>query len=82
MASNMNMMQLLQLVKNNPNPPAFVMQMLQSQSGSNPLFANLLQMAQNNDTAGIEEVARNMMREKGLDYDKEFNSFKQMLGVK
>lgn len=80
--SNMNVMQLLQMVQNNPNPPAFIMEMLKSQSGSNPLFANLLTLAQNGNKAGIEEIARNIYREKGLDFDKEFNSLKQLLGVK
>lgn len=80
--SNMNVMQLLQMVQNNPNPPAFIMEMLKSQSGSNPLFANLLILAQNGNKAGIEEIARNIYREKGLDFDKEFNSLKQLLGVK
>jgi hypothetical protein len=82
MASNMNIMQLLQMVQNNPNPPAFIMEMLKSQSGGNPLFANILAMAQNGNRAGIEQVARNIYKEKGLDFDKEFNSLKQMLGVK
>lgn len=79
MASNMNLLQLIQLVKNNPNPSAFVMQMLQAQSGNNPLFANLLNLAQNGNTAGLEDFARNVFKEKGLDFDQEFNSFKQML---
>jgi hypothetical protein len=39
-------------------------------------------MAQNGNRAGIEQVARNIYKEKGLDFDKEFNSLKQMLGVK
>lgn len=82
MGSNMNIMQLLQMVQNNPNPPAFIMEILKSQSGSNPLFANLLTLAQNGNKAGIEEIARNIYREKGLDFDKEFNSLKQFLGVK
>jgi len=80
MASNMNILQLIQLVKNNPNPPAFVMQMLQAQSGNNPLFANLLNLAQNGNTAGLEDFARNVFKEKGLDFNQEFNSLKQMLG--
>lgn len=82
MASNMNIMQLLQMVQNNSNPPAFVMEMLKAQSGGNPLFANLLAMAQNGNRTGIEQVARNIYKEKGLDFEKEFNSLKQMLGVK
>ena len=62
MASNMNIMQLLQMIQNNPNPPAFIMEMLKSQSGGNPLFANILAMAQNGNRAGIEQVARNIYK--------------------
>jgi hypothetical protein len=38
-------------------------------------------MAKKNDVQGIETVARNMMKERGLDYDKEFNDFKRKLGL-
>ena len=41
---------------------------------------NLLSLAQNGNTAQIEEFARNVCREKGIDYDKEFNNFKKNLG--
>ena len=27
---------------------------------------------------GVEQLARNVARERGIDFDKEFNSFKQM----
>ena len=49
--------------------------------GSNPLFANLLNLAKSNKTAEIETVARNIFKEKGLDFDKEFNAFKQNFGL-
>ncbi|MBR4983841.1 MAG: hypothetical protein IKY94_14950 [Lachnospiraceae bacterium] len=48
--------------------------------GSNPLFANLLNLAKSNNASEIEAVARNMFKEKGLDFDKEFNTFKQNFG--
>ncbi len=80
MSSNMNLMQLVQVAKNNPNPPQFILTMLE-QSQGNPIFANLLTMAKKNDSKGIESVARNMLKERGMDYDKEFNDFKQMLGL-
>ena len=31
---------------------------------------------------GIEDIARNMYKARGLDFDKEFNAFKQLLGLK
>ena len=45
-------------------------------------MANLLSLAQNNNGAEIETVARNLFKEKGLDFDKEFSKFKNMLGIK
>lgn len=54
-----------------------VMNMLENQSAQNPIFANLLQLAKNNDTKGIEQFARNMVKERGLDFDTEFNNFRK-----
>lgn len=43
---------------------------------------NLLDLARNNQGAQIEQIARNIVAQQGGDYDKEFNAFKQMLGLK
>jgi hypothetical protein len=40
------------------------------------MMANLLDLAKNNRTADIEQIARNMCAAQGLDFDKEFSSFK------
>ena len=45
------------------------------------MMNNLLQLAQNGKGVEIEQIARNIMKEKGLDFDKEFNSFKNNLGL-
>lgn len=76
-----NPMQTLQLIKNSKNPQQFVYNMVEQQAGNNPIFANLLNLAKNNKGAEIENVARNMCKEKGIDFDKEFNSFRQALGL-
>lgn len=78
---NMNPMQLLAMMRNGQNPTAMLMQLMQSQMGGTPLGDNLVQMAKNNDTQGIENVARNLCQQRGLDFDKEFASFKQQLGL-
>lgn len=75
-----NPMQILQFIKASGNPQKFMLNMLQQQ-GSNPIMANLIQMAQANDEKGIENFARNLMKEQGLDFDKEFNTFKKNLGI-
>lgn len=76
----MNPMQIIQMIKSGSNPQQLIMSFLQQQN--NPIANNLLQMAQNGNTSGIEQIARNICAQKGLDFDKEFNSFKQQLGIK
>ncbi len=76
----MNPMQIIQMIKGGSNPQQLIMSFLQQQN--NPIANNLLQMAQNGNTSGIEQIARNICAQKGLDFDKEFNSFKQQLGIK
>ena len=75
-----NPMQIFQFIKASGNPQKFILNMLQQQS-NNPIMANLVQMAQANDEKGIENFARNLMKEQGLDFDKEFNTFKKNLGI-
>lgn len=78
---NNALMQFMQMFRNGGNPQQMVMQMLQQQAGNTPMGQNLLTMAQNNDGKGIEQVARNLCAQRGLDFDKEFAAFKQQLGL-
>jgi hypothetical protein len=48
-------------------------------AASNPIAANLLDLARSNRTADIERVARNLCAERGIDFDKEFENFKSNL---
>ena len=54
------------------------LQMLEKQAQVNPTFAQLLTLAYNNDTKGIEQIVRGLLESQGVDYDKEFNSFYSM----
>ena len=74
------MMQFVNMMKNG-NPEQMMMSMLERSAQNNPILENLLNMAKNNDSEGIENYVRNVAREKGIDYDKEFNSFKRMFGL-
>lgn len=61
------------------NPQTLVMNMLeQSASTGDPMSQNLLFLVNSGNERKIEEIARNVAKEKGIDFDKEFNSFKQM----
>ena len=73
--------QFMQMFRSGNNPQQLIIQMLQQQAGNNPIGQNLLKMAQNNDGKGIEQVARNMCAQRGLDFDKEFANFKQQIGL-
>lgn len=72
-----NPMQIMQLIKGGGNPQQLVMNMLNQQSQQNPMYANIMKLAQNKDTAGLEKIARNLAQERGMDFDKEFANFKQ-----
>ena len=74
-------MQFMQMVRSGGNPEAMMLNMLQQKMGNSPMGQNLIQMARNNDGKGIEQVARNLCEQRGLDFDKEFAAFKQQLGL-
>ena len=80
MTTNMNPMQLISMAKKSQNPKQFIYNIVEGNMGNNPLFANLLSLAKANNTSEIETIARNMFKEKGMDFDKEFISFKQNFG--
>lgn len=71
--------QFINMVKNN-NPEQMVMSMLQQSTSTNPIARNILSLAQQGNYQQIEQIVRNMAREKGIDFDKEFNNFKQTFG--
>ena len=76
-----SIMQFIQMMRSGNNPQEMIMNMLQQQAGNTPVGQNVLRMAQNNDGKGIEQIARNLCAQRGLDFDKEFTAFKQKLGL-
>ena len=74
----MNPMQMLQGMR---NPQKFLQQMMGNNSVmSNPMARNAIQMAQKGDSKGIEQMARNLCKEKGIDADDVFNQIKSIFG--
>lgn len=63
----------IEMLKSITNPKQFVMNNLGV--NNNPMVGNLIKMAQNGDTQGVENFARNMFKEQGKDFDKEFANF-------
>ena len=75
----MNPFQILGAMK---NPQAFIQQMMNnSQVMSNPMAKNIIDMAQKGDVAGIEQMGRNIAKEKGIDFDKAFSDFKKQFPI-
>lgn len=79
---NVNPMQLLQMIKGGQNPQQLVMSLLQNQMGNTPMGQQLMSLLQNDDQSGLETIARNLCAQKGIDFDKEFSSFKKQMNLK
>lgn len=78
---NMNPMQLIGMIRNGQNPQQLMMNLLEQQMGNNPIGQNLLSLAKQGKTEDIEKIVRNLAGQQGIDFDKEFTNFKQMLGL-
>lgn len=77
----MNATELIGLVKNTNNPEQIVMQFLQTQMQGTPMGDNLINMAKQGNSKGIEEFARNFLKQNGIDFDKEFKAFRNQWGL-
>ena len=74
----MNPLQLIQgYMTKGMTPKGIVKKMI----GNNPILSNLAEMADRGDTQGIEKFARNVLKERGLDYDKEMANMKKTLNI-
>lgn len=78
--TNQNFAQFIDMVKRG-NPQQNMLNLLKERAQGNPMFANMLSLAQSGNTQEIENIARNIAKEKGIDFDTEFNSFKQKFGL-
>lgn len=75
-------MELLQMIKSGKNPQQLMLKVLENRAAqNNPMFQNLLALAKDGNTEDIEQIARNLSKERGIDFDKEFNAFKKSLGL-
>lgn len=76
--NNVNIIQLMNMFRNG-NPQEIVANMVKETANQgNPIMQNLSTLIENGNTQEIENVVRNIAKERGIDFDKEFNSFKQM----
>lgn len=77
-----NPMQIMQQLRMINDPSAFAMNLLEQNSVNNPFVQNIMNLAKNNQTQEIENIARNTFKEQGRDFDEEFSMFKKMMGMK
>lgn len=70
----MDIKELIQLVKAIKNPQEYVLNM--ANTNNNPMLRSLVEMAKNGNKQGIENFARNFLKEQGQDYDQIMSIFK------
>lgn len=57
------------------NPIQMFKNMILNKQINNPILKEVISKAQNGDSKGVEEFARNLFKEQGRDFDKEFSQF-------
>lgn len=79
---NPMMAMLGQIMRGGGNPQQLLQQMMgNNQIMGNPILKNTLEMAQKGNSKGIEELARNLYAEKGIDIEKAAEKLKNQFGI-
>ena len=67
----------------NVNPAQFVQMMMNKNPmlSNNPMIGNAIRMANNNDSVGLEKMARNLAKEKGVNIDEVKNQVMRQFGM-
>ena len=72
----------MSLLKAYKNPYEFVQGLVNnSQVMKNPVAKNTIEMMQKGDSAGLEETARNLYKEMGMDADEALKQLKSHFGM-
>ena len=77
----MNNVNILSMIKNGGNPQQIMMNLLETQMKGSPMGDNLINLAKSGNVQGIEEFARNYVKQNGKDFDQEFSAFRQNFGL-
>lgn len=71
-----------QMMKGGCNPQQLIQGMMNnSQAMQNPILKNALEMVQKGDKKGVEELARNLCSEKGINPDDAIGKIKSQFGI-
>lgn len=69
----------LMMILQSGNPQTFLMNVLREKIGSNPLLANVFDKVQSGQQNEIEQIARNLCAQRGINPDEAFNQVQQMM---
>lgn len=73
---------IAQMIKNGGNPQQIFQQMMGNNPAmNNPIMKNAFEMSKKGDSKGIEELARNLCKEKGINPDEAIEKVRQQLGM-
>lgn len=53
-----------------------MMKIINTAASQNPMIKNLVNLLKSGDSAGVETFARNIFKEKGRDFDREYRNFR------
>lgn len=67
----------LGMMRQGYNPQQVMMSVLETRMKGTPMGDNLINLARSGNTKGIEQIARNYVSQRGVDFDKEFAAFRQ-----
>ena len=73
--------QFISLMRSGQSPEQLMMNMLETQMKGTPMGDNLINLARQGNTAEIEKIARNLVAQRGGDFDKEFLNFRRQFGL-
>lgn len=76
-----NPMQFIGMIRQGYNPQQLMLNFLETNMKGTPMGDNLLNLVRTGQTGQIEVIARNLMAQRGVDFDKEFMNFKKSLGL-
>lgn len=76
----MDMFGVLNQLKNMQNPQQALMGMFKQKAGNNQFANDAIGMMQKNDYKGLEEMARKIGKQKGVDVDQMFAQIQKSFG--
>ena len=70
-----NPMDFFKMIKAIRNPQEAIIEM--AGGNNNPILKNAIDMAKNGKNDDLMQLAQNLCKEKGIDFEKDFNKFSQ-----